>query len=171
MVMSEQSSDGKRDGARIFGVIFQFLAIGSIIATLYALARIASLGTALGVSNTNDPLIWIVLASGVFVTCVFLGMGYALGLLSAIYDRQEPSQPLVDVGLNKTIATRSAGSVPYRPSPITTMSEERHAPISPVERAAAPLLEQPVTPIEPTITEKSALWEWLTRERNFRQSQ
>ena len=95
MVMSEQKTDAKRDGARIYGVIFQFLAIASIIATLYAMGKIANLGNALGVNPTNDPLIWVVLASGIFITCVFIGMGYALGMLCAIYDRQEPSPDAV----------------------------------------------------------------------------
>jgi hypothetical protein len=78
MVMSEQSTDGKREGARIFGVMFQLLAVASIIATLYAMAKVAKLGTELGIKNTNDPLLWIVPAIGIFIACVLIGMGYAL---------------------------------------------------------------------------------------------
>ena len=167
--MSEQSSDGKRDGARIFGVIFQFLAVGSIIATLYALARIASLGTALGVTNTNDPLLWIVLASGIFVTCVFIGMGYALGLLSAIYDRQEPDDSFVEVGLSKKTATRSASSAPYRPLPRTPAVIDGPATTPPTKDAASTMAPPSDTPSAPLVNEKSALWEWLTRERHFGQ--
>jgi len=75
MVMSEQTTDGKRDGARTLGVMFQLLAVASIIATLYAMAKVADLGTAIGINNTKDPLLWIVLAIGIFMTCMFIGMG------------------------------------------------------------------------------------------------
>ena len=163
MVMSEQTGDAKRDGARIFGVIFQFLAFVSIVATLFAMARIASLGNAFGVDPTNDPLIWFVLASGIFVTCVFMGIGYTLGILCAIYDRQESKQ----VVATKVPAAYAPKPPPQRPNPIV--------PVRNVDRDSPPVTDgvshAPALPVQsqaPDVAQKSALAEWLTRERHFR---
>lgn len=90
--MSERTTDSKREGARIFGGIFQLLAVASIASTVVAMGNVAHLGDAFGVNPTNDPLTWVVLASGIFITSVFIGMGYALGMLCAIYDRQEETE-------------------------------------------------------------------------------
>jgi hypothetical protein len=169
MVMSERTSNDKRAGARGFGVIFQLLAVASLVGTLVAMAYVANLGTQIGINGTKDPLTWIVLASGLFVTCVLTGIGYILGILCAIYDRQEPAKPVVDV-VPRTI-TRSYSPEPawYRPSPMTLATEEKPAPTPPVNRVASPLPQPPAKPSAPQINGKSSSWEWLTRERHFRQ--
>jgi hypothetical protein len=164
MVMSELTNDSKRDGARIFGVIFQFLAFVSIAVTLYAMARIANLGNAFGVNPSNDPLIWFVLASGIFVTCVFMGMGYTLGILCAVYDRQESSRQVVTqepatYGPKPPPLHRPASSVPRKgadPAPQSVADAVSRIPSFPIERQ------------ESEATEKGAFVEWLTRERHFR---
>ena len=166
MVMSEQTGDSKRDGARIFGSIFQFLAFVSIFFTLYAMARIANLGNAFGINPANDPLIWFVLASGIFVTCVFIGMGYALGVLCAIYDRQEETEGL---GVGGSAPGHPKPS-PFRPSPPipTTNFAPRPPPSASVDVHPSPRM--PEQENIPKVHEKSALAEWLTRERHFRKS-
>ena len=95
MVMSERTSDAKRDGARIFGVIFHFLAALSLAGTLIATLKVAQLGSTIGIGGAKDPLAWIVFVSGLFATCVLAGFGFALGALCAIYDRQEPAETFV----------------------------------------------------------------------------
>jgi hypothetical protein len=164
MVMSEQTTDGKRDGARTLGVIFQLLAVASIIATLYAMAKVADLGTALGINNTKDPLLWIVLAIGIFMTCMFIGMGYALGMLCAIYDRQQPAQRMVTA----IPAINTPKPPPYRPNPIGPATSGSTSPPSPAIGGRSPSPQRPVQPQALDVTEKSTLAEWLTRERHFR---
>ena len=169
MVMSEQTSDNKRAGARVFGVIFQVLAVASLAGTLVVMAYVANLGTQIGINGTRDPLTWIVLASGLFVTCVLTGIGYILGILCAIYDRQEPAEPIVDV-VPRTIPRSYSPEHPsYRPSPITLATEEESAPTPRVNTVAPPLPQEPAKPPAPQVTDKSSLWEWLTRERHLGQ--
>jgi len=171
MAMSELTSDAKRGGARVFGIIFQFLAVAALVGTLAAMAYVAHLGTDIGIDGTKDPLTWIVLASGLFVTCVLAGLGYILGILCAIYDRQEPAERVLDVVPRTMPRTQPSKPPPYRPSPITLIEDEIVAPTPPVQRPVSPPpLREPKAPTSRE-DEKSVLWECLTRERHIGQTE
>lgn len=86
--MTQQKMDNKRAGARAFGIIFQCLALVTILGTLIAVANVAHKGQSVGITNNHDADIWIISASGLFAACVLAGIGYVLGMLCAIYDRQ-----------------------------------------------------------------------------------
>src|ERR1039458_9429567 len=138
MAMSELTSDAKRGGARFFGIIFQFLAVGALFGTLAITAYVTHLGTEIGINGTRDPLTWIVLVSGLFVTCVLAGLGYILGILCAIYDRQEPAKPVVDV-VSRTVPRSYSPEHPlFRPSPITLATEDSPPPSPEVLKPSSP---------------------------------
>ena len=168
MMMSEQTREAKRGGARVFGAIFQILAVISLVGTVAAVAVVAHLGTEIGIDGTTDPATWIILASGLFMTCVLAGLGYILGILCAIYDRQEPAEPVVHAVPKTMPRSYAPKPAPYRPNPITLATEEEPAPAPPVEIPVSPPPREPQPPTPPA-AEKSALWEWLTRERHLRQ--
>ena len=168
MAMSEDTGDAKRAGARILGVIFQLLAVAAMVGTMAATAYVANLGTQIGIDGTKDPVTWIVLASGLFMTCVLAGLGYILGILCAIYDRQEAAKPVLNVVPRTMPRSYAPKPAPYRPNPITLATEEKPAPAPPVQRPVSPPLREPQHPTTPA-AEKSVLWEWLTRERHFKQ--
>jgi len=83
--------DSKRAGARAFGVIFQLLALAIIVGTCVAADVVAHTGTSVGINGSRDPIVWAIIASGLFAACVLAGFGYVLGMLCAIYDRQNPA--------------------------------------------------------------------------------
>ena len=93
MAMNEMSSNSLRAGARFFGVLFQVLAFLALAGTLVTSIIVARLGQRAGFNGSHDPLVWIILASGLFATFVLAGFGYALGMLCAIFDRQEWTRP------------------------------------------------------------------------------
>jgi hypothetical protein len=167
MPMSDTSSGALRSGARVFGVIFQFLAFLILAGTLVGSIIVARLGQQIGFNRSNDPLVWIILASGLFATCVLAGFGYVLGMLCAIYDRQEwtrpirPSTPRVG-----PLQTPSSGPTPTSPA-------SSQAP------QATPLSDRPVeSPPKGSVLPSggpslydNATWKWLTQERHLRKHQ
>ena len=87
--MSDISRRSLRNEARFFAVIFQVLAFLTLAGTLIAAFKINNVGTQVGVNGSHDPVVWIIVAVGLFASCVLTGLGYALGMLCAIFDRQE----------------------------------------------------------------------------------
>ena len=170
MAMSERTMDAKYAGARFFGVLFQLLAVVTLLGTLFATAEIANLGNRIQISGAIDPVAGIVFVSGLFASCVLAGLGYTLGVLCAIYDRQEPAVHVVDVA--PRVIDRNSSPEPdwYRPRPTTFSTKGAPAPAPPVNTADAPTQELVSPPVGP-VSDKSSLWEWLTRERHFRQSE
>jgi len=139
--MSSQTMEVKRAGARVFGIIFQLLALLVIVGTFVTADKVAHSGSNVGVDVAHDPFVWAVVASGLFAACVLAGFSYVLGMLCAIYDRQ------------------MQGAAPIL---APTDSEPRYPPIQ-----APPKIENP--PAGPSIKE-TATWQFLTRERHVRKS-
>ena len=88
--MSDISRRSLRNEARFFAVIFQVLAFLTLAGTLIAIFKINNVGTQVDVNGSwPDPGVWIIVAVGLFASCVLTGLGYALGMLCAIFDRQK----------------------------------------------------------------------------------
>jgi hypothetical protein len=163
MSMSEITREAKRGGARVFGIVFQFLAVIALFATVVVAFKVANLGTQIGIDGTKDPLVWIVLVSGAFVTCVLAGFGYTLGILCAIYDRQEPDDSGPDLDARPTYALPKPPSKPPEAGPWAVPS----APPKPKIQTPPPPKTRTPDPQPEATKESSALWQQLTRERHL----
>lgn len=166
--MSPEVQWSKRAGARFFGVLFQFLAVIVLIATVIVAAEVAHLSTQVGVSGSRDPIAWAVLAAGVFASCVLAGLGYALGILCAIYDRQELDWAGEDIRTSP--ATTRAGGAAAR---LTPQGARAVTSPTPASQTPAPDLHSSRPDVgeeELPDRERGALWEWLTRERHLMRS-
>jgi hypothetical protein len=168
--MSEATQEAKRAGARIFGVLFQIMAVLTLFCTFYAAFIVTNLGSQFGIAGSKDPATWIILASGLFASCVLAGIGYTLGILCAIYDRQALVETLGTSVRESAPSPRSkwGASSNDRPVTMTTKSIKATEPVS--SRAASPSTERDNKAPGPKVSRKNPLWEWLTRERHFRQS-
>ena len=138
MTMSKETAMAKRSGARTLGIAFQILSAATLVGPFIRALNVAHLGTTIGVRSSQDPVVWGIVASGVFAALVLAGIGYALGMLCAIYDRQEPRAPL--------------------PREVQPVGPRRTFPSAP------PPMENPSP--GPSIKETST-WEFLTRERHL----
>jgi hypothetical protein len=141
VTMSAQTMASKRAGARVFGIIFQLVSLLVILGSCVAADIVAHLGTSVGVNSSHDPIVWTIIAAGLFAASVLAGFGYVLGMLCAIYDRQI-SGAAIEPSI--TNATRQ-NTFPQPPPKIVNSSPG------------------------PSIKE-TATWEFLTRERHFRKS-
>ncbi len=83
-----------RVNARAFGVTLLIFSVASLLGTIWAYFKVSSLGTQIGVNAVQDPASWVVLVGGMFITFALAGLGTTLGILCAIYDRQEASTPV-----------------------------------------------------------------------------
>jgi hypothetical protein len=131
--------ESKRAGAHAFGIIFQLLSLAVIVGTCVAADVVAHLGSSVGIKNSHDPIVWTILASGLFAACVLAGFGYILGMLCAIYDRQIPGMTI---------------------KPTITIARRQYTPPHP-----SPKIENPSP--GPLIKE-TATWEFLTRQRHLK---
>ena len=137
--MSNQAMESKRFGARIIGVIFQFLAVVTLGVTIIVMIDVSDAGSSIGIPRSHNAVIWIIGASGLFVTLVFAGFGHALGMLCAIYDRQDSIIPTTEVV--GTAMRRS--TFPTPPPPVES-------------RSSSPSIKD------------TRMWNFMTRERHFR---
>jgi hypothetical protein len=179
MTMSARSSAALRDNARLFGVIFETLAVLSFFGTLIATEKVANLGSQLGIGAVNDPASWFVFVGGLFASLMLAGIGFALGILCAIYDRQELTSKELGILAMQSVATETSryqnqevmNPVGHREKPAPTPAAAKIVPPPP------PIIK-PVTPStsadipdNDSMAQKSILWDWLTRERHiFRSS-
>jgi hypothetical protein len=140
--MNHQTMESKRAGARAFGLIFQALAFLVVLGTCIAADIVAHLGATVGVNSNQDPFVWTILAAGLFAACVLAGFGYVLGMLCAIYDRQNPETPL-------KAPSNDRSALSPRPPKV-----ESPPPTPP--------------PPPPPPLKETATWEFLTRPRHVR---
>ena len=91
--------------------IFQYLSIVAILGTIIAAEFVAHLGNSLGTNINHDRTLWSIAAGGLFAACVLAGFGYVLGMLCAIYDRQERATTNIPVAPNR-IPTNSSTTPP-----------------------------------------------------------
>ena len=170
MAMSEATRDNKRAGARILGVIFQVLALITFLGTALATVAVVKLGLFFGITGSNNVPAWITFGIGLFVSCVLAGLGYTLGILCAIYDRQEPPSSAGGNHKQGTPIRIPNQPSPYRPSHTIVHSEEAPAPPRPAVKSVSPSPQEDPKSPESDDSQKSPLWEWLTRERHFGQT-
>jgi hypothetical protein len=164
--MSETTRDNVRCNARVVGILLQCLSVVTLVATFVVVVTVAQQGQQLfGVTATHDPAPWIVLAAGVIASLIFAGLGYTLGMLCAIYDRQatvEPSFSALGSG------TTNPHSAEWRAA-LAREVEARDVPKSIIATSientnAAP----PITSVSAQMVPQGGLWEALTKERHFR---
>lgn len=165
MVMSDVSSNSLRAGARFLGVLFQFLAFFTILGTAIAAIVTAHLGKEVGFNGSHDPLVWLILASGVFAASVLAGFGYVLGMLCAIFDRQEWTRPARELHVRPGVPSRaSTTEPPPRTTPPIQPSPDRPTPANQVVPSPSPTPAGPNSPSRRDAKSKN----WLTRERHFK---
>ena len=58
--MNEGTSEGIRANSRVVGTAFQALAILTFCGTIILTAKVANIGSEVGVQPSNDPAPWIV---------------------------------------------------------------------------------------------------------------
>ena len=163
MTMGELTRESKRAGARLFGVVFQILSVVAILGTAYATAQVANIGTQIGIGTSHDQAVWFVLVGGLFISFVLMGFGYTLGILCAIYDRQEPDVQQEDDGPTSTYRSPRPPSKPPEVGPWVVPSA---SPKPKTQTPPAPEMLTTEPPPDPT-KESSLLWQQLTRERHF----
>jgi hypothetical protein len=163
--MGEATSEAVRGNARVVGVLLQCLSLVTLIATFIVAIAIAQQGQQLlGLTATHDPAPWIVLAAGVIASLMFAGLGYALGMLCAIYDRQVMTEP--SRGALGSVAT-TAPAREWRAAPEREVTRDAHSSIpatSTEEANAAPTVPHISVPRTP----QGGLWKALTKERHIR---
>lgn len=171
MATSQAAGESKRAGAATLGVTLVLLSAVTFVGTIWATFQVAHLGTQIGISSSNDPASWFVFGSGLFISSILLGIGYTLTFLCTIYDRQE--SPSSGGGNHKqgTPIRIPNQPLPYRPRPTALAAEEKPAPTPSVPRTITPPPLREPKPPAPQVAEKSVLWEWLTRERHFGQTE
>jgi len=107
---------------------FQFLAVISLTGTLITTVTVSSLGSTFGIDGANDPVAWLVFVGGLFVTCVLAGFGYTVGILCAIYDRNEPTVSTVVSGSSPGTANIDRRPAPHETNPRTFWNEGEGTP-------------------------------------------
>jgi hypothetical protein len=83
------NGNGLRANSRRLGLIFETLSVLTVIGTVYWTIRIYSTGTQLGIGTLTNRVSWSFFFAGMFSALVLGGFGHVLGLLCAIYDRQD----------------------------------------------------------------------------------
>ena len=167
MAMGQQTADAKRAGARFFGITFQVLAVVALAAAIYWSFRADQAATQFGFGPSSSGFMAaVILVSGAFVACLFAGFGYTLGLLCAIYDRQDQS---VNVAGSVTPPPRS--DAPTRaPQPSKSPAPEVDEPRMTTTSDWSPAPTPKFAPTSPPQSSQQGgrLREWLTRERHLR---
>jgi hypothetical protein len=175
--MKEHVQESKRSGAEFFGGLLQLLATLTLVGTLVAVVNVNHFASEFGIGVSNDPAIWIILVVGLFISSTLAGIGYALGILCAIYDRQgiattsqgrestpwpstpTPPPPFVPGTINPNIERAPKPNLSeIRPTPPTQGKKESPEALKPEERTT------------PRAIAKSRFWESLTRERHIGRS-
>lgn len=166
MVISSRNGEALRENSRSLGLVFQVLSVLSIAATLYATVRIHSVGSQYQIGSIAYPIAWFVFLGGLFTSLVLAGFGHVLGMLCALYDRQE----LLPKRLSNLVQQPTATSQEWRQrsSDRPTVWEkvvEKDVDEVIVRPATAP----PVESLSPGTSSKKTggLWEWLSRDRHF----
>ena len=161
-MIGESASDAIRSNARVVGVLLQCLAVVTLVGTLIVAITVAQKGQQyFDVPAAHDPVPWIVLASGVSASLIFAGLGYALAMLCAIYDRQEIAVP-AQVVLN-SVGPRTRPSTEWR-TPREAAVRDATGPLPPKSDVAPAIATSAPNPA------RSGLWAALTKERHVRKS-
>ena len=168
MVMNENTWMSQRSGARFFNVTFQLLAIVMLIGTIYVTFKIANLGWQFGIHLSKNFLAWLVFASGLVVSALLSAIGYGLGILCAIYDRQSYATYLAE-------ADSSLAPTPGMSDFVLNWLSGANS--GPAQKSKLPTASwtPPSVHTEAYQEKRSkhhgdkSVREWLTRERHFRQ--
>ena len=166
--MNVRTSEAIRANARFYGIAFHCLAILTLCATIFATFKIASLGDQLGVQPANDPAPWLIFVFGIFISLLLTGFGTVLGMLCAIYDRQEAvrqsTAPRTIATSDSSIAaTESDRAVAPPTKPAIHESYRIAQPRTSESQIASPSS----APSASASSKKNGLWEQLTKERHL----
>ena len=91
------NASGLRKNSRRLGITFQVLSVLTIIWTIYWTIKVYNLGSQFGISTFSNTFSGSFFLFGMFSGLMLTGFGHALGMLCAIYDRQELQQRQVAV--------------------------------------------------------------------------
>ncbi len=176
--ISHAHSANLRSSARVVGIIFQTLAIATVALTLVGVNEVSHAGDQIGINGARDPFTWFVLIAGIFVALMFTGVGHILGMLCAVYDRQEPqsseeSGTRADASFEAEMRRQQKryGSTVWE----QIVEREEQQATSQSASALAPKQDSSLTSAmhPPRLDTRAAqspntgIWEWLTRERHF----
>jgi len=179
MPMKPATTEAKREGARWIGGLFQFLALVTLVGTAIGGIKISSVDSQIGLSNVHDPLMWIVLMGGIIAAAVFAGFGYTLGILCAIYDRQEWRHGAVSLDRGNSPNRGSGSESKIAPRTVwdeivereehsgTTSSRAATTDLSPTRGEEIREANGPSKVAASTPGGGSGLWAWLTKERHL----
>jgi hypothetical protein len=163
VALSQRNSEELRGNVRFLGLLFQILAVLSLVATAFTALKVSQVETQVGFRTTSNPAILFIVLGGIMAALIFTAIGHGLGILCAIYDRQE-------------WATREPPfkSPPHRltttpPSGPTTLAAITPTITQLAEKSTSEMNTQSQTQtlLNETRTAPDGLWEWLTRERHF----
>lgn len=165
MAISQKRGEALRDNSRMLSILFQVLAVLSLVATAITAITVARVGSQVGVPAKGDPVILFIILGGVASALIFTSIGHVLGMLCTIYDRQDrksvvqQSKPLPPPPLSPPPTTPPPQSITPNPS-VWTQIVEKDESETKVE-TPAPL------PTNQTEDAPNGLRGWLTRERHF----
>ncbi len=123
MPMDENVRLAKRAGARFFGVLLQLISVLTFLGTLATAIKVEHYGADIGIGGSHDPAVWIVLLGGILASSVLAGMGYTLGILCAIFDRQGSSEPAVKANSIPLPSNLPTEPTPFKPGTLTPNTE------------------------------------------------
>jgi hypothetical protein len=149
----------------------------TLFGTFFATWEVNRVGATLGVSSNNDPATWFVFAGGIVVAILFAAVGYALGMLCAIYDRQEVGPEELNAEYERAARPREAlrqrakkvdEAITYEKLPPREVSSQ---PVTPPAPAPGPpaAVKQSIRRADVEDGQRAGPWEWLTRERHLLQ--
>ena len=166
--MDEKTWASQRSGARFFSITFQILALVTLFGTMYLTIEIANLGWKFGLSTQSNVPAWIVFGGGLLISASLSAIGYGLGILCAIYDRQKYATYVAGADSSLTPSQSVSDSV------LNWISGETSGPVKQSKLPTASWTPPPIRTGNPQAKQHKphGNWpvrEWLTRERHFRQ--
>lgn len=166
MAMSSRNGEALRANARPLGLIFQTLSVLTIAATLYGTFRVSALGSQVGIGAVHDPISWFIFLGGMFAGLMLAGVGHVLGMLCAIFNRQDhsPMKPGVRPPMSAPSLGDQGQQSGARPS-VWDRVVDKEVEEAVVRRATVPPRRQ--SPTNASQNSTDGLWGWLTRERHF----
>jgi hypothetical protein len=174
--MDERTNQNIRNTTEFIGFLLKFLSFISIVATVIATIHVARSDRSFGLQTGNNPLTWVVLASGLFATLVLFAFGTLLHMTCVIYDRQDrtfrtSAGYFKSPGRNGPTDPIDGLSRPTDPTPPTSAPElepqENTGSTSiPSSSKANDVVTRPEATV-PARPAKGKLWEQLTKERKL----
>jgi hypothetical protein len=166
MTMSSENREALRASSRTLGLFFQLLSVLTILATVYSTLKVVAVGSQWGIGAVHDPISWLIFLGGSFAALMLTGIGHVLGMLCAIFDRQQMVQQHVDVRppLSTSSAREWRPQSGARPTVWEIAAEEGVKDVT-VKPERVPTVSK--LSGDEFRSSSTGLWGWLTRERHF----